>query len=61
LGRSNSALSRSSVLLIFGAGKLPKIGKAMGEGIGNFRRASSGIEDPADSTESIEVKEVQQA
>lgn len=31
--------------LIFGATKLPQIGKGMGEAISNFKRATSGIND----------------
>ncbi|NSW81927.1 MAG: twin-arginine translocase TatA/TatE family subunit [Syntrophothermus sp.] len=31
-------------LIIFGPGKLPDVGKAVGKAIGEFRRASSGIE-----------------
>ncbi|HID66062.1 MAG TPA: twin-arginine translocase TatA/TatE family subunit [Aquificaceae bacterium] len=39
------------VLLLFGAGKLPEAGRALGEGIRNFRKALSG------ETESVkEVK-----
>ncbi len=33
------------VLILFGPGKLPDIGKALGRGIHEFRRASSEIED----------------
>ncbi|MHB8171389.1 MAG: twin-arginine translocase TatA/TatE family subunit [Thermincolia bacterium] len=33
------------ILVIFGAGKLPQVGKAMGEGIKNFRSASLDKED----------------
>ena len=33
------------VLIIFGAGKLPEIGKGLGKGIRNFRRASTGLDD----------------
>ena len=33
------------VLLIFGAGKLPAIGDALGRSIKNFRRASSGADE----------------
>jgi sec-independent protein translocase protein TatA len=33
------------VLIIFGAGKLPQIGDALGKGIRNFRKSSSGKED----------------
>jgi sec-independent protein translocase protein TatA len=30
------------ILIIFGAGKLPEIGKGLGKGIRNFRNATSG-------------------
>jgi sec-independent protein translocase protein TatA len=33
------------VLVIFGPGKLPDIGNAIGKGIREFRRASSDLED----------------
>ena len=33
------------VLVIFGAGKLPSIGDALGRSIRNFKRASSGDDD----------------
>lgn len=33
------------VLLVFGAGKLPAIGDALGRSIKNFRRASSGSDE----------------
>jgi sec-independent protein translocase protein TatA len=33
------------VLIIFGPGKLPDIGSAVGKGIREFRRASSELED----------------
>lgn len=32
------------VLIIFGAGKLPKIGEGLGKGITNFRRATKSDE-----------------
>ena len=38
------------VLLIFGAGKLPKIGKQVGEAISSFKKAKEGIEDHSTST-----------
>jgi len=37
------------VLIIFGAGKLPSIGKSLGESIREFKSASKG--DPTDLTE----------
>jgi sec-independent protein translocase protein TatA len=33
------------ILIIFGPGKLPDIGNAVGKGIREFRRASSDLED----------------
>ncbi|MBN2108748.1 MAG: twin-arginine translocase TatA/TatE family subunit [Deltaproteobacteria bacterium] len=33
------------VLIIFGAGKLPDIGKGLGQGIKNFKKAVGGQED----------------
>jgi sec-independent protein translocase protein TatA len=32
------------ILLIFGAGKLPEIARGMGQAIGDFRRASQGLD-----------------
>jgi sec-independent protein translocase protein TatA len=33
------------ILIIFGAGKLPEIGRGLGKGIRNFRKATSGDEE----------------
>jgi len=33
------------ILIIFGAGKLPEIGKGLGKGIRNFRKATSGADE----------------
>ena len=44
------------VLLVFGAGKLPDIGDALGRSIRNFKRASAGDEEIEVSKQS--VKEV---
>ena len=30
------------VLIVFGPGKLPEVGRALGKGLGEFRRAMSG-------------------
>lgn len=38
------------VLLIFGAGKLPQIGDALGKSIKNFKKASTGKEEAVDVT-----------
>jgi sec-independent protein translocase protein TatA len=36
------------VIIIFGAGKLPQLGKGMGEGIRNFRNSLKGDNPPKD-------------
>ncbi len=45
LGPGELVLILVIVLIIFGAGKLPQIGDALGKGIRNFKKASSGQED----------------
>jgi sec-independent protein translocase protein TatA len=35
------------VVIIFGVGKLPEIGSALGKGIKNFKKAINGDNDPA--------------
>jgi sec-independent protein translocase protein TatA len=42
------------VLLVFGAGKLPQIGDALGKSIKNFKRATTG-KDEIDVTPKIEI------
>ena len=37
------------IVLVFGVGKLPQIGKALGQGIREFREASQGIAQTADA------------
>ncbi len=44
------------VLLIFGAGKLPQIGDALGKSIKNFKRAASG-KDEIDVTPKKEISD----
>ncbi|MDW8096777.1 MAG: twin-arginine translocase TatA/TatE family subunit, partial [Aquificaceae bacterium] len=45
------------VLLLFGAGKLPEVGRSLGEGIRNFKRALSGEEEKVKEVKGQEVKE----
>jgi sec-independent protein translocase protein TatA len=40
------------VILIFGVGKLPEVGSALGKGIREFRKASSGDDEPPETAES---------
>jgi len=44
------------IMIIFGAGKLPDIGKGIGKGIRNFREATSGI-DKEESSESNKIED----
>ncbi len=48
------------VLLIFGAGKLPAIGDALGRSIKNFRRSSTGV-DEIDVSEKKEIPAAMQS
>jgi sec-independent protein translocase protein TatA len=49
------------ILIIFGAGKLPEIGKGLGKGISNFRKATSGKDEidvsPKEDDNELENKE----
>jgi len=45
IGMSELLVVLVIVLVIFGAGKLPEIGKGLGKGISNFRKAASGMDD----------------
>lgn len=49
LGMSELLIILVIVMVIFGAGKLPELGGALGKGIKNFRRAAEGKDE-------IEVK-----
>jgi sec-independent protein translocase protein TatA len=49
------------ILIIFGAGKLPEIGKGLGKGIRNFRNATTGKDEidvsPKEDDNELENKE----
>ncbi|MFN3869963.1 MAG: twin-arginine translocase TatA/TatE family subunit [Aquificaceae bacterium] len=45
------------VLILFGAGKLPEVGRALGEGIRNFKKAISGEEEKIKEVKGEEIKE----
>lgn len=49
------------VLIVFGVGKLPQIGSALGKGIRQFRQAQRGEEDEEKKTEvkNIETKNIE--
>jgi sec-independent protein translocase protein TatA len=45
------------VVLVFGAGKLPQVGDALGRSIKNFKRASAGKDEIDVSPKSAELSE----
>ena len=45
IGMSELVIILVIVLIIFGAGKLPEIGKGLGKGIKNFKNAVAGNDD----------------
>ena len=48
LGVGELVLILIIVLVIFGAGKLPQLGDALGKGLKNFRSATTGSDEAAD-------------
>lgn len=46
-------------LIVFGPGKLPEVGKALGKGLGEFRRAMSGEGAAKEETITVEAKPVE--
>lgn len=47
------------VFLLFGASRLPEAGKALGEGIRNFKRALSGEIEEEKKAKEVKAEEVQ--
>lgn len=45
------------LFLLFGASRLPEAGRALGEGIRNFKKALSGEEEKVKETKAEEIKE----
>lgn len=43
-------------LIVFGPGKLPEVGKAIGKGLQEFRRASNDVMNPKDEPIKVEAK-----
>jgi sec-independent protein translocase protein TatA len=44
------------VIIIFGVGKLPELGSALGQGIREFRRGTQGLDELTEETESKNKK-----
>jgi sec-independent protein translocase protein TatA len=49
------------ILVVFGAGKLPQLGKGLGEGISNFRDGLKGRDDKKSPTPSPSLDEKKNA
>ncbi len=45
IGMQELLIILTIVLVIFGAGRLPEIGKGLGKAIRNFKKASDGLDD----------------
>ena len=43
------------VIIVFGVGRLPEVGGALGKGIREFRRASAGLDEESTSSPSSET------
>ncbi len=59
LGMPELALILVIALIVFGPGKLPEVGKALGKGLGEFRRAMSGEGAGKEEPITIEAKPVE--
>jgi sec-independent protein translocase protein TatA len=46
------------ILIIFGVGKLPQVGSALGKGIRAFKKGQSGEEEEKEADESPEPKKI---
>jgi sec-independent protein translocase protein TatA len=46
------------ILIVFGVGKLPQVGSAIGKGIRSFKRGQSGEDEEKEKEEEVEVKPV---
>jgi sec-independent protein translocase protein TatA len=47
------------ILIIFGAGKLPEIGAGIGQGIKNFKKATSAPPEKVESSKADDEKEIE--
>ncbi len=51
LGPAELVILLVIILIVFGVGRLPEVGGALGKGIREFRRASTGEEDEVEELE----------
>lgn len=57
LGTTEIILVVVMIIVVFGASRLPQIGKSMGEGIKNFKKSVKDVEDATDITPIAAKKE----
>ncbi len=57
LGWPEILLILAIVLIVFGVGKLPQVGGALGKGIRNFRKAQSGEDEEDEKTKAVAKSE----
>lgn len=56
IGLTEGLLIGAAVILLFGASKLPKLGRGLGEGLRNFKRGITGeLEEEKNSPKEIEA------
>lgn len=60
IGSNQILLILLVVALLFGATKLPQIGKGMGEAIRNFKKSVKDVDDATDITPNLESKRDEQ-
>ncbi len=60
LGWGEMIILLAIVLIIFGASRLPEIGRGLGTGIQEFKKSVKGEPEPKDKVESEEKKELPQ-
>lgn len=61
LGMSELILVLLIALMVFGPKKLPEVGRALGKGLGEFRQAMSGGNEPKDEPISVNFQPVEAA
>ncbi len=57
LGWPEILLILAIVLIVFGVGKLPQVGGALGKSIRNFRKAQSGEDEEEEKTKAVTKSE----
>ena len=53
LGTGELVVIFAILLLVFGANRLPKLGKALGEGISDFRKSLKGSDEPEETAPDV--------